>query len=73
MAVALGVGRKWGGVLRWGIIGCGAVCEVKSGPAFWKCRGSALVAVMRRTEALAKGMSLCFHLTWQIIEGVCQF
>ena len=33
---------------RWGIIGCGDVCEVKSGPAFQKVPGSALVAVMRR-------------------------
>jgi predicted dehydrogenase len=34
--------------IRWGIIGCGDVCEVKSGPAFQKAAGSALVAVMRR-------------------------
>ncbi len=34
--------------VRWGIIGCGDVCEVKSGPAFQKASGSALVAVMRR-------------------------
>jgi predicted dehydrogenase len=32
----------------WGIIGCGDVCEVKSGPAFQKADGSRLVAVMRR-------------------------
>jgi 1,5-anhydro-D-fructose reductase (1,5-anhydro-D-mannitol-forming) len=34
--------------IRWGILGCGDVCEVKSGPAFQKAGGSALVAVMRR-------------------------
>ncbi|HEY7088365.1 MAG TPA: Gfo/Idh/MocA family oxidoreductase [Tepidisphaeraceae bacterium] len=34
--------------LRWGIIGCGDVTEVKSGPAFQRCDGSGLVAVMRR-------------------------
>ena len=34
--------------LRWGIIGCGDVCEVKSGPALYKARGSALTRVMRR-------------------------
>ena len=34
--------------IRWGIIGCGAVTEVKSGPAFQQAAGSALVAVMRR-------------------------
>jgi predicted dehydrogenase len=35
-------------LIRWGILGCGNVCEVKSGPAFQKAEGSALVAVMRR-------------------------
>ena len=34
--------------VRWGIIGCGDVCEVKSGPAFYKCYHSELTAVMRR-------------------------
>ena len=39
--------------LRWGIIGCGAVCEVKSGPAFSKIKHSSLRAVMRRDAAKA--------------------
>ena len=39
--------------IRWGIIGCGDVTEVKSGPGFQKATGSALVAVMRRNGALA--------------------
>lgn len=34
--------------VRWGIIGCGNVTEVKSGPAFQKAPHSRLVAVMRR-------------------------
>jgi 1,5-anhydro-D-fructose reductase (1,5-anhydro-D-mannitol-forming) len=34
--------------VRWGIIGCGDVAEVKAGPGFQKADGSALVAVMRR-------------------------
>jgi predicted dehydrogenase len=34
--------------LRWGMIGCGDVAEVKAGPALRKARGSALAAVMRR-------------------------
>jgi predicted dehydrogenase len=34
--------------INWGIIGCGAVTEVKSGPAFGKVEGSGIVAVMRR-------------------------
>jgi len=39
--------------IRWGIIGCGDVCEVKSGPAFYKVRGSELRVVMRRDAAKA--------------------
>ncbi|HCS43006.1 MAG TPA: oxidoreductase [Pseudomonas sp.] len=35
-------------VVRWGMIGCGDVTERKSGPAFYKAPGSALVAVMGR-------------------------
>lgn len=38
----------------WGIIGCGDVTEVKSGPGFQKSDGSELVAVMRRTASLAQ-------------------
>lgn len=34
--------------INWGIIGCGDVTEVKSGPAFNKIAQSKLVAVMRR-------------------------
>lgn len=34
--------------IRWGIIGCGDVCEVKSGPALQKCGDSEVVCVMRR-------------------------
>jgi predicted dehydrogenase len=40
--------------IRWGIIGCGDVTEVKSGPGFQKANNSALVAVMRRNGALAE-------------------
>ncbi|MBN1581892.1 MAG: Gfo/Idh/MocA family oxidoreductase [Anaerolineae bacterium] len=40
--------------IRWGIIGCGNVTEVKSGPGFQKADHSALVAVMRRNGALAE-------------------
>ena len=40
--------------VRWGIIGCGDVTEVKSGPGFQKAEGSALVAVMRRDRAKAE-------------------
>jgi predicted dehydrogenase len=40
--------------IRWGVIGCGAVTEVKSGPAYQKTEGFELTAVMRRNELLAK-------------------
>jgi predicted dehydrogenase len=40
--------------IRWGIIGCGNVTEVKSGPGFQKANNSSLVAVMRRHGELAQ-------------------
>ncbi len=39
--------------IKWGIIGCGDVTEVKSGPAFNKVPNSSLVAVMRRDAVKA--------------------
>jgi predicted dehydrogenase len=39
--------------INWGIIGCGDVTEVKSGPAFNKVPNSTLVAVMRRNAEKA--------------------
>jgi predicted dehydrogenase len=40
--------------MNWGIIGCGDVTEVKSGPAFRKVPGSTLVSVMRRNAERAE-------------------
>lgn len=40
-------------MINWGIIGCGDVTEVKSGPAFNKVPDSRLVAVMRRNAGKA--------------------
>lgn len=40
--------------VRWGIIGCGDVCEVKNGPGLYKAEQSELVAVMRRDGAAAE-------------------
>lgn len=40
--------------VRWGVLGVGDVCEVKSAPAMNIVRDSRLVAVMRRDTALAK-------------------
>ena len=48
--------------VRWGIIGCGDVTEVKSGPAFQKIKNSELVAVMRRTGELAKDYAERHHV-----------
>lgn len=44
--------------IKWGILGCGDVCEVKSGPAFYKCENSALLAVMRRDARKAADFAL---------------
>lgn len=44
--------------LRWGIIGCGDVTEVKSGPAYQKTEGFVLKAVMRRDEYKLKDYAL---------------
>lgn len=39
--------------INWGIIGAGDVCELKSGPAFYKIENSTLKAIMRRNEEKA--------------------
>src|SRR5450631_1000071 len=41
-------------MINWGMIGCGSVTEVKSGPAFNKVNNSRLIAVMRRNTAMAE-------------------
>lgn len=48
--------------INWGIIGCGDVTEVKSGPAFNKIDHSALVAVMRRDAAKAADYARRHHV-----------
>src|SRR4051812_23443561 len=40
-------------IIKWGMIGCGDVTEVKSGPAFSKVPQSKLVAVMSRNPERA--------------------
>lgn len=40
--------------IRWGILGCGNVTEVKSGPAYQKVNGFEITAVMRRNRAKAE-------------------
>jgi predicted dehydrogenase len=48
--------------IRWGIIGCGDVTEVKSGPGFQNAAHSRLVAVMRRDAALAEDYARRHHV-----------
>jgi hypothetical protein len=48
--------------IKWGIIGCGDVTEVKSGPAFNKVANSSLVAVMRRDAAKAEDYAKRHHV-----------
>ena len=45
-------------MIHWGFIGCGAVTEMKSGPAFSKVEGSDVVAVMRRDGDKARDYAL---------------
>jgi len=41
-------------MIRWGILGCGNVTEVKSGPALQNADRSSVVACMRRDEKKAQ-------------------
>jgi len=50
-------------MINWGIIGCGNVTEVKSGPAFNLIKGSRLVAVMRRNASKAKDYAIRHNVT----------
>ncbi len=43
--------------IRWGMIGCGAVAEVKSGPGFYKADNSRLLAVTSADPALTKSFA----------------
>ncbi len=46
----------------WGIIGCGNVTEIKSGPAFNKVANSSLAAVMRRDKIQAQDYAQRHHV-----------
>lgn len=50
--------KEYSAPLRWGIIGCGDVTEVKSGPAYQKTVGFELKAVMRRNGNKVKDYAL---------------
>lgn len=48
--------------IRWGIIGCGDVTEVKSGPAYQQTEGFELAAVMRRSLEKARDYAQRHHV-----------
>lgn len=60
--------------IRWGMIGCGAVAEVKSGPGFYKSTNSALVAVtsvdpeMTRSFAQRHGVARAYNTTEELLR-----
>jgi 1,5-anhydro-D-fructose reductase (1,5-anhydro-D-mannitol-forming) len=66
--------KNIGRTVNWGIIGCGNVCEVKSGPAFNKVANSKLMAVMRRNFEKAKdfaqrhGVPTCYADAAELIN-----
>ena len=51
------------GKVHWGIIGCGDVAEVKSGPAFQKVPNSYLLSVMRRDQVKVKDFAKRHHVS----------
>jgi len=59
--------------IRWGMIGCGAVAEVKSGPGFYKSNDSSLAAVtsadkeMTRSFAQRHGVPRTYDTTEQLL------
>ncbi len=54
---------KISGNVKWGIIGCGDVTEIKSGPAFQKVDHSELIAVMRRNGEKAADYAKRHHVS----------
>jgi len=48
--------------VRWGMIGCGDVAEVKSAPGLYKVNNSSLVAVMNRTKQKAVDYAARHHV-----------
>ncbi len=55
--------------IRWGIIGCGNVTEMKSGPAFNKVPNSELVAIMRRDEIKLRDYALRHQVPLTFTNG----
>ena len=55
-------------IIRWGMIGCGSVTEVKSGPAFNKVPNSKLMAVMRRNAEKVKDYAQRHHVPFYFTD-----
>lgn len=59
--------------IRWGMIGCGAVTEVKSGPGFYKSTNSSLLAVTSADEAMTAsfakrhGVERAYHTSEELV------
>ncbi|PJJ84580.1 Gfo/Idh/MocA family protein [Mucilaginibacter auburnensis] len=62
------------GTVNWGIIGCGDVTEVKSGPPLYKVPNSRLAAVMRRDAVKAEdyarrhGVGKWYNNAYQLLD-----
>lgn len=62
--------------IRWGIIGCGDVTEVKSGPGFYKANNSTLLGVYSRKEGKAEdyakrhGVAKVYNSVEEMLEDV---
>lgn len=60
--------------IRWGMIGCGAVTEKKSGPGFYKAHGSSLEGVFNRSITKAEDYAKRHHIpkVYQCIEDLLE-
>jgi len=60
--------------IRWGMIGCGAVAEVKSGPGFYKAENSALLAVTSADPAMTRSFAQRHHVAhaYDSVEALLQ-
>ena len=58
--------------IRWGIIGCGDVTEIKSGPAYQKTEGFQLTAVMRRNADKAKDFDIVVLFDQELSDLIIQ-
>lgn len=55
--------KNYSQMIRWGMIGCGAVTQLKSAPAYQKTSGFSLDAVMSRNFENAQAYAKCFGIS----------